>query len=150
MIAPCLQTTKIENGVCQYSGFSSALVELMFLFVKIFLNFNVYWPSYEGSKLKKKWMVKEVRFLHIKNNFRLFFSTFTWYYAAKRPRRNRIVPENELLDYLHELSEDSNLSEPSELAEDSDEWEMTGEDESNLDEDTDADVSAEEGDRTGK
>ncbi len=26
MIAPCLQTTGIENGVCQYLGFSSALV----------------------------------------------------------------------------------------------------------------------------
>ncbi len=25
MIAPCLQTTGIEKGVCQYSGFSSAL-----------------------------------------------------------------------------------------------------------------------------
>ncbi len=71
-------------------------------------------------------------------------------FAAKRPRRNRIVPENELLDYLHELSEDSNLSKPSELAEDLDEWEMTGEDESDLDEDIDADVSAEEGDRTGR
>ncbi len=28
MIAPCLQTTGIENGVCQYSGFSSALGKL--------------------------------------------------------------------------------------------------------------------------
>ncbi len=26
LIAPCLQTTGIENGVRQYSGFSSALV----------------------------------------------------------------------------------------------------------------------------
>ncbi len=25
LIAPCLQTTGIEDGVCQYSGFSSAL-----------------------------------------------------------------------------------------------------------------------------
>ncbi len=29
MIAPCLQTTGIENGVCQYSGVSSALVEIL-------------------------------------------------------------------------------------------------------------------------
>ncbi len=42
MIAPCLQTTKIENGVCQYSGFSSALVSLQrFSFLKLSKQNNV-------------------------------------------------------------------------------------------------------------
>ncbi len=36
MIAPCLQTTGIENGVCQYSGFSSALGQTIIKWTRLF------------------------------------------------------------------------------------------------------------------
>ncbi len=53
MIAPCLQTTGIENGVCQYSGFSSALVSTVvnMLFSTVPFTKNAKKPNFDHLHL---------------------------------------------------------------------------------------------------
>ncbi len=92
LIASCLQTTGIENRVCQYSGFSSALVLASLKILKVCSNETV-----ETLLFLSSYSVLHAAFFF--NMYAILFEGISTYYQYSRNVYTRILAR-----IIHEFS----------------------------------------------